>query len=53
MHSEELAFLDRAVRKGIYRRIYRAADEDQARSFANLFGGYVYEYFPGEWYVNI
>lgn len=46
-----MTFLTEEVRKGITRRIYRAIDEKDARSFANLFNGYAYETMPDEWVV--
>lgn len=35
------------------RRIYRAEKESEARSFANLFCGTVYQAYPDEWLVII
>lgn len=35
------------------KRIYTAESKAEAQSFAYTFGGYYYQFTPGDWYVLI
>lgn len=48
-----MEFDESRVSSGVFRRVYKAENEESARQFANLWSGEAYEYFPDDWRVKI